>query len=95
MSRTRRSEDPRAAAGASPPRSAPTLTGRSPQGVPERIAGPAPRPAAPVSKASLPAEDLAQRIRDRAYQIYKQRNGAPGDPIADWLTAEDQIARGE
>lgn len=42
----------------------------------------------------LPTED---QIRTRAYEIYLRRNGAPGDPAADWHQAErelrDELAR--
>jgi len=35
-----------------------------------------------------------EQIRERAYQIYLARNGAPGDPTADWYQAEREL-RGE
>lgn len=34
--------------------------------------------------------DPEQRIRERAYELYLARNGAPGDPVQDWLIAEQQ-----
>ncbi|TWT41121.1 hypothetical protein RAS1_38140 [Phycisphaerae bacterium RAS1] len=33
----------------------------------------------------------ADQIRKRAYEIYLRRNGGPGDPTADWLTAEREL----
>jgi Protein of unknown function (DUF2934) len=37
-----------------------------------------------------------QEIRDRAYQIYQERNrsGGSGDPITDWLRAETELNNG-
>jgi hypothetical protein len=32
-----------------------------------------------------------EEIRTRAYMIYLSRNGAPGDPVADWLQAEREL----
>ena len=37
--------------------------------------------------------DLEERIRMRAYELYEQRNGAPGDPDDDWYRAESEIIR--
>ena len=38
----------------------------------------------------------AERIRQRAYEIYLARRGGPGDACADWLQAEQELksARG-
>ena len=33
-------------------------------------------------------EDIRHRIARRAYELFRQRDGLPGDPTADWLTAE-------
>jgi hypothetical protein len=33
-----------------------------------------------------------QEIRDRAYQIYLQRGGQPGDELEDWLQAERELS---
>ena len=30
-------------------------------------------------------------IERRAYEIYLSRNGAPGDPVADWVQAEREL----
>jgi hypothetical protein len=32
-------------------------------------------------------------IAMRAYEIFKARNGEPGDPLSDWLQAERELAR--
>lgn len=32
-----------------------------------------------------------EQIRARAYEIYLSRNGAPGDPGADWAQAEREL----
>lgn len=40
------------------------------------------------SGASGPTEVDIER---RAYEIYLNRNGAPGDPVADWLQAEREV----
>jgi len=33
----------------------------------------------------------AESIRRRAYELYLEREGAPGDPLADWLRAEREL----
>jgi len=55
----------------------------------------------PKTKASSPAKTKTPRaakakpspeeIAVRAYHIYLERNGAPGDPHADWLRAEAEL----
>jgi hypothetical protein len=40
------------------------------------------------------AEDRAeveQRIRQKAYEIYRSRNDREGDELADWLAAEREV----
>ena len=32
-----------------------------------------------------------QEIRNRAYEIYLQRGGQPGDEVDDWLQAEREL----
>lgn len=32
-----------------------------------------------------------EEIAMRAYQIYQERNGAPGDELSDWIMAERQL----
>jgi hypothetical protein len=31
-------------------------------------------------------------IAERAFQIYLERNGAPGDPMQDWIRAEQELS---
>lgn len=33
-----------------------------------------------------------EQIRFRAYEIYRRRDGLPGDPLTDWLLAERELA---
>ncbi len=49
---------------------------------------PAPGAEANVSAQSASLED---EIRRRAYQIYLERNGSPGNEQQDWLAAEREI----
>jgi hypothetical protein len=37
------------------------------------------------------SEPARSEIERHAYQIYLDRNGAPGDPVADWLQAEAEL----
>ncbi|MBI3963025.1 MAG: DUF2934 domain-containing protein [Deinococcus sp.] len=46
-------------------------------------------PRAIESKAQV--EVAEEAIRLRAYEIYLARSGAPGDPVADWLQAEQEL----
>ena len=56
----------------------------------------------PKSKSSVATKEKKTRttrskptyeqIALRAYQIYLERNGAPGDPHSDWLRAEAELA---
>lgn len=32
-----------------------------------------------------------EQVRNRAYQIFLRRNGAPGDPFGDWVLAEREL----
>jgi Protein of unknown function (DUF2934) len=34
---------------------------------------------------------MQARIRERAYEIFLQRGGGPGDALRDWLRAEREI----
>ena len=54
--------------------------------------------AAPVNAAAVEAtrktvQDvrLEDEIRQRAYEIYLERNGSSGDQHQDWLTAEREV----
>ena len=49
------------------------------------------KPAAKKAQISLDNVNLDEEIRRRAYELFLQRNGAPGDPNADWLIAEREV----
>ena len=34
---------------------------------------------------------VEERIRERAYELYLERGGRPGDPLNDWLRAEREV----
>lgn len=47
---------------------------------------------APRTKSkSAPKISTHDQIAVRAYEIYLERNGAPGDPLEDWVRAEREI----
>ena len=46
---------------------------------------------APEREVVLPSH--AEEIRNRAYEIYLQRGGQPGDELEDWLRAERELAK--
>jgi hypothetical protein len=33
-------------------------------------------------------QDIQEAIRVKAYELFLERNGAPGDPFEDWVAAE-------
>ena len=35
-----------------------------------------------------------EQIQNRAYEIYLERRGGPGNPIQDWLRAEQELLAG-
>ena len=76
--RTRRTTKPESVTVTPPPVSAsPVLATQQPVfSGPSLLAGP---------------EPTRQQIRERAYLLFLGRNGVPGDPVADWLTAEKQL----
>jgi hypothetical protein len=41
------------------------------------------------TKAMKPSHD---EIAERAFQIYLERNGAQGDPMQDWIRAEQELS---
>lgn len=45
----------------------------------------------PPPQAAPPAEPTSEQIRTRAYLLYCERNGGPGDEISDWLQAEREL----
>ncbi|HZS71683.1 MAG TPA: DUF2934 domain-containing protein [Candidatus Acidoferrum sp.] len=34
-----------------------------------------------------------EQIQLRAYEIFLERNGAPGDPLEDWVRAEQELRK--
>jgi hypothetical protein len=58
-----------------------------PQEQPQTV--PAERPQEAVVPA--PQQALEERIRNRAYELFESRGGAPGDPDDDWYRAEAEI----
>ncbi len=51
-----------------------------------------PKPAARKPQtATVDSVNLEEEIRRRAYELFLQRNGAPGDPAADWVVAEREV----
>jgi hypothetical protein len=56
----------------------------------------APAPGAPANTVSGSPTDrhdqpTSDRIRLRAYEISQSRNGGPGDALADWIQAEQDV----
>lgn len=43
-------------------------------------------------KESVQTRPTPEQIRQRAYEIYDSRHGAPGDELADWLQAERELS---
>lgn len=39
-----------------------------------------------------PAPPTAEQIQLRAYFLHLERQGRPGDPVADWIQAEQELA---
>jgi hypothetical protein len=50
----------------------------------------------PVEKKTVKAKTKAKpshdEIAERAFQSYLERNGAPGDPMQDWIRAEQELS---
>jgi hypothetical protein len=46
----------------------------------------------PPTTVASPAPGFTdEQVRERAYYIFLERNGGPGDPIADWHQAEREL----
>ena len=50
----------------------------------------------PIKKATPTADqnltgNFDSEIRSRAYQLFLERHGAAGDPVADWFVAEREV----
>ena len=43
-----------------------------------------------VAKKTTPV-DLDEEIRRRAYELFLERKGTPGDPALDWINAEREV----
>lgn len=92
---SRRTEaEPAAAAPAPAARRKPKATGRNAQ---PAAAPPAPAPTAtpaiaPITITQHRTSPTEAQVRERAFQLYLARNGAPGSPEQDWLTAERQLS---
>jgi hypothetical protein len=43
------------------------------------------------SKSSTKKLSTHEQIQLRAYEIYLERNGAPGNPAEDWVRAEREV----
>lgn len=54
----------------------------------ESASNPTPKPRKAPAAKPVPTYD---EIALRAYHIYLQRNGAPGNPFDDWKQAEQQL----
>jgi hypothetical protein len=39
-------------------------------------------------------DNLRERIQERAYAMFMEREGQPGDPLEDWLKAEQEVLSG-
>src|SRR5215204_3291123 len=101
-SRSRRKADAPVAAAATTPETAPEVTPITAEGAIETPApaasltsgGNQPRTSASsfTTVADVAALELSHdQIAERAYHLYLERNRQPGDPFADWLTAEREL----
>jgi hypothetical protein len=48
-------------------------------------------PASPRKPRAAKKHPTPDEIQLRAYEIYLERNGAPGDPLNDWVQAEREL----
>jgi hypothetical protein len=49
-------------------------------------------PRATRKPRSTKAAPTLEQIQARAYEIYLERHGAPGNPLEDWVRAERELA---
>jgi hypothetical protein len=47
--------------------------------------------AASIGAAASSGESIEERIRQKAYEIYRARDGGEGRELEDWLTAEREV----
>lgn len=57
--------------------------------MPKTKSSPAPKAKTPRAPKAKPTQE---EIALRAYHIYLERGGAPGDPRSDWLRAEAELS---
>jgi Protein of unknown function (DUF2934) len=50
-----------------------------------------PKKAKPRKPRATKAGPTPEQVQVRAYEIYLERGGAPGDPLQDWLQAEREL----
>lgn len=50
-----------------------------------------PAPSKPKTARAKKSQPTHEDIALRAYHIFLERNGAPGDPHSDWLQAEAEL----
>lgn len=50
-----------------------------------------PAPTVEETRKTVQDARLEEEIRRRAYEIYLERNGSPGDEHQDWLIAEREV----
>jgi len=99
-SRSRRKADAPIAAAATQPEPTAEVTPITAEGAIDTPAAAASReqdqPRMPATSFTTVAEVAAielshDQIAERAYHLYLERNRQPGDPFADWLTAEREL----
>jgi len=49
-----------------------------------------PKTAIPI-RAKPPDDEVEERIRQRAYQLYEERGRLDGSAMEDWLIAEEEV----
>lgn len=49
-------------------------------------------PEANIPNLSSSAEEVRGLIAKRAYELYEQRAGGPGNELTDWLAAEQEVS---
>jgi hypothetical protein len=49
----------------------------------------------PRSNKTAESNDIENRIRDRAYQLYEQRGSVDGFALEDWFQAEAEVLRAQ
>ena len=53
---------------------------------------PSPAPKAKKAAVKTTSKPMHEQIAQRAYEIYLERGCTPGDPLQDWLRAEQELA---